>query len=76
MKKNIGSKILKSAKTGEGGTAFGGAAAGFIGGPSYNDEATPALSTRFANAFMGGMMGYGGVKLLKKKNAAGEYIAI
>ena len=72
--KNIGSKILKSAKTGEGGTAFGGAAAGFIGGPSYNDEATPALSTRFANAFMGGMMGYGGVKLLKKKNAAGEYM--
>tara|TARA_S200002703_G_scaffold5367_1_gene6266 strand:+ start:1055 stop:4678 length:3624 start_codon:yes stop_codon:yes gene_type:complete len=66
--KHIGKRLLKAAKTGEGGTAFAGGVMGFMGDYTDNDE-KPALSTRFMQATLGAMLGYGGVKFLKSEKA-------
>lgn len=66
--KHVGKRLLETVKTGEGGTAFAGGVMGFVGDYSDNDE-KPALSTRFMQATVGAMLGYGGVKFLKSDKA-------
>jgi len=66
--KHIGKRLLETVKTGEGGTAFAGGVMGFVGDYTDNDE-KPALSTRFMQATVGAMLGYGGVKFLKSEKA-------
>jgi len=64
----IGRKVLKKVSTGEGGTAFAGAAIGFT--QDYSDDGkSPALSTRFGQAIVGATAGYAGIKFLKSKTA-------
>ncbi len=68
--KHVGKRLLKGAKTGEGGSAFAGGAFGFAGDYDIEDDyKSPSLATRFAQAFTGAALGYGGIKFLKSKTA-------
>ena len=68
--KHIGKRLLKGIKTGEGGSAFAGGFLGFISDPDIEDDfKSPALSTRFAQAFTGAAFGFAGIKFLKSKYA-------
>ena len=63
--KHVGKRLLKGAKTGEGGSAFAGGAFGFAGDYDIEDDyKSPSLATRFAQAFTGAALGYGGIKLV------------
>ena len=66
--RHIGKRLYKAVQTGEGGTAFAGGAMGFMGDFTDNDE-KPALSTRFMQATVGAMLGYGGIKFAKSETA-------
>ena len=68
--KHIGKRLLKGIKTGEGGSAFAGGLLGFAGDYDIEDDyKAPSLATRFAQAFTGAALGYGGIKFLKSKTA-------
>lgn len=67
--KHIGKRLLETVKTGEGGTAFAGGVSGFMFDYPDDEDLRPALSTRFMNATVGAMLGYGGIKFLKSDKA-------
>lgn len=67
--KHVGKRLLKTIKTGEGGTAFAGGAIGFTTDTIEGDYQAPSLAQRFTQAFAGAALGYGGIKFFKSKTA-------